>query len=165
MSQPELPDRTTVVSELPANVPLKLASLAAGIPVLFLRQELGSEALIVFFTLLVYLGPYLLIGFAPPQKRPFQVGFAAGYASAMSVALAIYFVARSLGSPTSTGIVSSYGLALLLNFALLTIAIITWIRLRKQIDNDATFSMLFAGLAYPFMVFIVTLILGSLVSR
>ncbi len=66
MSKPELPDPTTVVSGLPADVPLKLASLAAGIPILFLRQELGSEALIVFVTLLFYLGPYLLIGFAPP---------------------------------------------------------------------------------------------------
>src|SRR5437660_4496732 len=100
MSKPELSDPTTVVSELPGNVPLKLASLAAGIPILFLRQELGSEALIVFLTLLSYLGPYLLIGFAPLLKRPFQVGFAAGYALAMSVALVIFFVARSLGSPT-----------------------------------------------------------------
>jgi hypothetical protein len=56
MSQPELPDRTTVVSGLRVNVPLRLASLAAGIPIVFLRQELGSEALIVFVTLLFYLG-------------------------------------------------------------------------------------------------------------
>jgi hypothetical protein len=104
MSQPVLSDRTTVVSGLTVNVPLRFASLAAGIPILFLRQELGSEALIVFVTLLFYLGPYLLIGFAPPLKRPFQVGFAAGYAFAMSVALVIYFVARSLGSPTSAAI-------------------------------------------------------------
>jgi hypothetical protein len=165
MSQPVLPDRTTVVSGLTVNVPLRLASLAAGIPILFLRQELGSEALIVFVTLLFYLGPYLLIGFAPPLKRPFQVGFAAGYAFAMSVALVIYFVARSLGSPTSAAIVSSYGLGLLLNFALLTIAVITWIRLRKKIDNGATFSMLIVGLGYPFIAFFVTLILGSTVSR
>jgi len=165
MSQPELPDPTTAVSELPVNVPLKLASLAAGIPILFLRQELGSEALIVFLTLLSYLGPYLLIGFAPPLKRPFQVGFAAGYAFAMSVALVLYFVARSLGSPTSAAIVSLYGLGLLLNFVLLTIAIITWIRLRKKIDNDATFSMLIAGLGYPFIAFVGLLILGSMVSR
>ena len=165
MSQPELPDPTRAVSELPANVPLKLASFAAGIPILFLGQELGSEALIVFLTLLFYLGPYLLIGFAPRLKRPFQVGFAAGYAFAMSVALVIYFVARSLGSPTSSGIVSSYGLALLLNFALFTIAVITWIRLRNKIDNDATFSTLIAGAAYPFLAFVVTLMLGNMVSR
>src|SRR6266850_2955435 len=68
MSKPELPDPITVVSGLPADVPLKLASLAAGIPILFLRQELGSEALIVFLTLLFYLGPYVLIGFAPPPE-------------------------------------------------------------------------------------------------
>jgi hypothetical protein len=165
MSQPELPDPTAAVSALPVNVPLKLASLAAGIQILFLGQELGSEALIVFLTLLFYLGPYLLIGFAPPLRRPFQVGFAAGYAFAMSVALVIYFVARSLGSPTSAGIVSSYGLALLLNFALFTIAVITWIRLRKKIDNNATFSTLIAGLGYPFLAFVVTLILGSMVSQ
>jgi hypothetical protein len=150
---------------LPANLPLKLAGLAAGIPILFLLQELGSEALIVFLTLLFYLGPYLLIGFAPPLKRPFQVGFAAGYAFAMSVALAIYFVARSLGSPTSTAIVSSYGFALLLNFALFTIAVITWIRLRKQIDNGATVSMLIAGLGYPFMAFVVMAILSNMFFR
>src|SRR5258708_18219100 len=165
MSQPELPDPTTAVSELPVNVPLKLASLAAGIPILFLRQELGSEALIVFLTLLSYLGPYVLIGFAPPLTRPFQVGFAAGYAFAMSVALVLYFVASSLGSPTSAAIVSSYGLGLLLNFALLTIAIVTWMRLRKKIDNDETFSMLIAGLGYPFIAFVGLLILGSMVSR
>jgi hypothetical protein len=165
VSQPELPDPTTVVSALPANVPLKIASLAAGIPILFLRQELGSEALIVFLTLLSYLGPYLLISFAPPLKQPFQVGFAAGYAFAMSVVLVIYFVARSLGSPTSTAIVSSYGLGLLLNFALFTIAVITWIRLRKKIDNGATFSMLIIALGYPFLAFLVTLIFGSMVSR
>ena len=161
MSQPELPDPTTVESGLPANVPLKLASLAAGIPILFLGQELGSEALIVFLTLLFYLGPYVLIGFAPPPKRPFQVGFAAGYAFAMSVALAVYFVARSLGSPTSAAIVRSYGLGLLLNFALLTIAVITWIRLRKKIDNGATFEMLIAGLGYPLMAFIVVAIFSN----
>jgi hypothetical protein len=165
MSQPELPDPTTVVSGLPVNVPLKLASLAAGIPILFLRQELGSEALIVFLTLLSYLGPYVLIGFAPPLKRPFQVGFAAGYAFAMSVALVIYFVARSLGSPTSAAIVSSYGSGLLLNFALFTIAVITWIRLRKQIDNSATFSMLIVGLGYPLIAFVVSLIVGNLFFR
>jgi hypothetical protein len=165
MSQPELPDPTTVVSALPVNVPLKLASLAAGIPIVFLRQELGSEALIVFLTLLSYLGPYVLIGFAPPLKRPFQVGFAAGYAFAMSVALVVYFVARSLGSPTSAAIVSSYGLGLLLNFALLTIAVITWIRLRKKIDNGATFSMLIVGLGYPLIAFVVSLILGNLFFR
>jgi len=165
MSKPELPDPTTVVSGLPANVPLKLASLAAGIPILFLRQELGSEALIVFVTLLFYLGPYLLIGFAPPLKRPFQVGFAAGYAFAMSVALVLYFVARSLGSPTSAAIVSSYGLGLLLNFALLTIAVITWIWLRKKIDNGETFAMLIVGLGYPFLAFVATLILGNLFYR
>jgi hypothetical protein len=165
MSQPDLPDPTTVVSELPANVPLKLASFAAGIPILFLLQELGSEALIVFLTLLFYLGPYVLIGFAPPLKRPFQVGFAAGYAFAMSAGLVIYFVARSLGSPTSAAIVSSYGLGLLLNFALLTIAVITWIRLRKKIDSGETFSMLIAGLGYPFIAFVVTLIFGSMVAR
>src|SRR5260221_2522 len=56
MSQPELPDHTTAVSELAVNVPLKLGSLAAGIPILFLRQELGSEALIVFLTLRSYRG-------------------------------------------------------------------------------------------------------------
>jgi len=39
MSQPELPDPTTVVSELPVNVPLKLGSLAAGIPILFLDKN------------------------------------------------------------------------------------------------------------------------------
>jgi hypothetical protein len=165
MSQPELPDPTTMVSGLPVNVPLKLASLAAGIPIVFLRQELGSEALIVFLTLLSYLGPYLLIGFAPRLKRPFQVGFAAGYAFAMSVVLVIYFVARSLGSPTSAAIVSSYGLALLLNFALFAIAVITWIRLRKQIDNGATVSMLAAGLGYPLIAFVVLLILGNLFFR
>ncbi len=165
MSQPELPDPTTAVSELPVNVPLKLASLAAGIPILFLRQELGSEALIVFLTLLSYLGPYLLIGFAPPLKRPFQVGFAAGYAFAMSVALVIYFVGRSFGSPSSAAIVSSYGLGLLLNFALLTIAIITWIRLRKKIDNGATLSMLIAGLGYPFIAFVVVAILSNMFFR
>ena len=165
MSQPELPDPTTPVSELPVNVPLKLASLAAGIPILFLRQELGSEALIVFLTLLSYLGPYVLIGFAPPLKRPFQVGFAAGYAFAMSLALVIYFVGRSFGSPSSAAIVSSYGLGLLLNFALLTIAIITWIRLRKKIDNGATFSMLIAGLGYPFMAFFVVAILSNMFFR
>jgi hypothetical protein len=162
MSQPELPDPTTVVSGLLFNVPLRLASLAAGIPILFLRQELGSEALIVFVTLLFYLGPYLFIGFAPPLKRPFQVGFAAGYAFAMSVVLVIYFVARSLGSPTSAAIVRSYGLGLLLNFALLTTAVITWIRLRKQIDNDATVSMLAAGLGYPLIAFVVVAILGNM---
>ncbi len=165
MSQPELHDRTTVVSGLPVNVPLRLASLAAGIPILFLRQELGSEALIVFLTLLFYLGPYVLIGFAPPLKRPFQVGFAAGYAFAMSVVLVIYFVARSLGSPTSAAIVSLYGLALLLNFALFAIAVITWIRLRKQIDNGATVSMLAVGLGYPFIAFVVVAILGSMFFR
>lgn len=165
MSRPELPDPTTVVSGLPVNVPLKLASLAAGIPILFLAQELGSEALIVFLTLLFYLGPYLLIVFAPPLKRPFQVGFAAGYAFAMSVALVIYFVARSLGSPTSAAIVSSYGIGLLLNFALFTIAVITWIRLRKKIDNGATFSMLIAGLGYPLIAFVATAILGSVFFR
>src|SRR5882724_6317008 len=165
MSQPELPDPTTAVSGLPVNVPLKLASLAAGIPILFLRQELGSEALIVFLTLLSYLGPYVLIGFAPPLKRPFQVGFAAGYAFAMSVALVIYFVARSFGSPISAAIVSSYGLGLLLNFALLTIAIITWIRLRKKIDNGATFSMLIAGLGYPLIAFFVVAILSNMFFR
>jgi len=162
MSQPELPDRTTVVSGLAVNVPLRLASLAAGIPILFLRQELGSEALIVFLTLLFYLGPYVSIGFAPPLKRPFQVGFAAGYAFAMSVALVIYFVARSLGSPTSAGIVRSYGLALLLNFTLFTIAVITWIRLRKKIDNGATVSMFIAGLGYPLIAFVVTAIFGNM---
>ncbi len=165
MSQPELPEPTTVISELPVNIPLKLASLAAGIPILFLRQELGSEALIVFLTLLAYLSPYVLIGFAPPLKRQFQVGFAAGYAFAMSVALVIYFVARSFGSPTSAAIVSSYGLGLLLNFALLTIAIITWIRLRKKIDNGATFSMLIAGLGYPLIGFVVVAILGNMFFR
>ena len=165
MSKPELPDPTTVVSGLPADVPLKLASLAAGIPILFLRQELGSEALIVFVTLLFYLGPYLLIGFAPPLKRPFQVGFAAGYAFAMSVVLVIYFVARSLGSPTSAAIVSSYELGSLLNFALLTTAVITWIRLRKKIDNGETFAMLIVGLGYPFLAFVATLILGNLFYR
>jgi hypothetical protein len=162
MSQPELPDPTTVVSALPVNVPLKLASLAAGIPILFLRQELGSEALIVFLTLLFYLGPYLLIGFAPRLKRPFQVGFAAGYAFAMSVVLVIYFVGRSLGSPTSAAIVRSYGLGLLLNFALFAIAVITWIRLRKKIDNGATFSMLIAGLGCPLIAFVVVAILGNI---
>jgi len=162
MSQPELPAPHTVVSALRVNVPLKLASLAAGIPMLFLRQELGSEALIVFATLLFYLGPYLLIVFAPPLKPPFQVGFAAGYAFAMSIALVIYFVARSLGSPTSTAIVSSYGLALLLNFALFTIAVITWIRLREKIDNGATFSLLLAGLGYPLIAFVVVAILGNM---
>ena len=164
MSEPDLTDVTPVVSELPVNVPLKLASIAAGIPILFLRQELGSEALIVFLTVVFYLGPYLLIGFAPPRKRPFQVGFAAGYASAMSVALAIYFVARSLGSPTSSAIVRLYGSGLLLNFALLAIAVITWIRLRKKIDNGATISMLIAGVGYPLIAFAVTLMLGSMVS-
>jgi len=165
MSQPELPDHTTAVSELAVNVPLKLGSLAAGIPILFLRQELGSEALIVFLTLLSYLGPYVLIGFAPPLKRPFQVGFAAGYSFAMSVALVIYFVARSFGSPISAAIVSSYGLGVLLNFALLTIAIITWIRLRKKIDNGATFSMLIAGLGYPLIAFFVVAILSNMFFR
>lgn len=165
MSQPELPDRTAVVSGLLVNVPLRLASLAAGIPILFLRQELGSEALIVFVTLLFYLGPYLLIGFAPPLKLPFQVGFAAGYAFAMSVALVIYFVARSLGSPTSTAIVRSYGSGLLLNFALLTIAVITWIRVRKKIDNGETVSMLTKGLGYPFIAFVVSLLLGNMFYR
>ena len=162
MSQPELPDPATVVSALPVDVPLKLASLAAGIPILFLRQELGSEALIVFLTLLFYAGPYLLIFFAPPLKRPFQVGFAAGYAFAMSVALVIYFVARSLGSPTSAAIVSAYELGLLLNFALLTTAVIIWIRLRKKIDNGATFSTLIAGLGYPLIAFVVIAILGNI---
>jgi len=151
-----------VESGLPVNVSLKLASLAAGIPMVFLRQELGSEGLIVFFTLLAYLGPYLFIGFAPPLKRPFQVGFAAGYAFAMSVVLVIYFVARSLGSPTSAAIVRSYGLGLLLNFALFTVAVITWIRLRKKIDNGATFSMLIAGLGYPLIAFVVVAILANL---
>jgi hypothetical protein len=164
MSKPELPDPTTVVG-LPADVPLKLASLAAGIPILFLGQELGSEALVVLLTLLFYLGPYLLITFAPPRKRPFQVGFAAGYAFAMSVVLVIYFVARSLGSPTSAVIISSYGLGLLLYFALLTTAVITWILLRKKIDNGETFAMLVVGLGYPFLAFVATLILGSMVSR
>jgi hypothetical protein len=79
----------------------------------------------------------------------------------MSVALVIYFVARSLGSPTSAAIVSSYGLGLLLNFALLTIAIIAWIQLRKKIDNGETVSMLIKGLGYPFIAFVVTLILGN----
>jgi hypothetical protein len=83
----------------------------------------------------------------------------------MSVVLVIYFVARSLGSPTSAAIVSSYGLGLLLNFALLTIAVITWIRLRKKIDNGETMSMLIVGLGYPFMAFVVVAILGSMVSR
>jgi hypothetical protein len=161
MSQPELPDPATVASALPGNVPLKLASLAAGIPILFLRQELGSEDLIVFFTLLFYLGPYLLISFAPPLKRSSQVGFAAGHAFGMSVALAIYFVGRSLGSPTSAAIAWSYGLALLLNFALFTIAVIAWIRLRKQIDSNAAFPMLIAGLGYPLLAFIVVAILGN----
>jgi hypothetical protein len=165
MSQPELPDRGTVVSGLLVNVPLRLASLAAGIPILFLRQELGSEDLIVFATLLFYLGPYLFISFAPPLKLPFQVGFAAGYAFAMSVALVIYFVGRSLGSPTSAAIVRSYGSGLLLNFALLTIAIITWIRVRKKIDNGETVSMLIKGLGYPFIAFVVSLILGNMFFR
>jgi len=54
---------------------------------------------------------------------------------------------------------------LLLNFALLTIAIITWIRLRKKIDNDATFSMLIAGLGYPFIAFVVVAILSNMFFR
>ena len=165
MSQPQLPDAPPVVSASPSNVPLKLASLVAGIPILFLREELGSETLVVFLTLLFYLGPYVLIAFAPPLKPPFQVGFAAGYAFAMSVVLVIYFVARSLASPTSKAIVTSYGSSLLLNFALLTIAVITWIRLRKKIDNGDTFSMLAAGLGYPWIAFVVVLIFASMVSR
>lgn len=115
----------------------------------------------MLLTLLFYVGPYLFIAFAPPLKRPFQVGFAAGYGFAMSVALVIYFVARSLGSPTSTAIVNSYGLGLLLNFALFTIAVIAWIRLRKKIDNSATSSMLLAGLGYPLIAFVVVAIVGS----
>ncbi len=83
----------------------------------------------------------------------------------MSVVLVIYFVARSLGSPTSAAIVSSYELGLLLNFALLTTAVITWIRLRKKIDNGETMSMLIVGLGYPFMAFVVSLILGNLFYR
>ena len=161
MSKPELPDPATVVSGLPVDVPLKLASLAAGVPILFLGQELGSEGPIVLLTLLFYVGPYLFIVFAPPLKRPFQVGFAAGYGFAMSVVLVIYFVARSLGSPTSTAIVNSYVLGLLLNCALFTIAVIAWIRLRKMIDNGETFSMLLAGLGYPLIAFVVVAIFSN----
>ena len=162
MPQPDPSAPNTPVSGFTANIPLKLASLAAAIPILFLAQELGSEALLVVLTFLLYVGPYLLIGFAPPLKRPFQVGFAAGYAFAMLVALAVYFAARSFGSPNSAAIVSSYGLGLLLNLALFTTAIITWIRLRKTIDNSATFSMLVAGLGYPFLAFLAVGLLANM---
>jgi len=54
---------------------------------------------------------------------------------------------------------------LLLNFALLTIAVITWIWLRKKIDNGETFAMLIVGLGYPFLAFVATLILGNLFYR
>ena len=162
MPQPQMPDPTTVPSGAPAAVPLKVASLASGIPILFLGQELGSQGLIVFLTLLFYLSPYVLIAVAPPPRRHFQVGFAAGYAFAMIVVLLVYFVARSLGAPTSTAIVSLYGLALLFNLTLFAIAVITWTRLRKSIDNGATTSMLFTGLVFPFVGFVVVAIFSNI---
>jgi hypothetical protein len=145
----------------PINLPLRLAGLAAGISTISLRQELDSRVLVVFLTLLVFLGPYLLIGLVPKHMGPFQVGFATGYALSMLVALVIHFVARSLGSTTPAPI-GAYKVELLLDFALLTIAVITWIRLRKRIDNSAAFSMLVLGLGYPFFAFCFVVVLGHL---
>ena len=164
MSQPELSDPNTVVSGSPVNFPLKLAGLAAGIPIIFLRQELDSQVLIVFLTLLFFLGPYLLIGFVPARMRPFQVGFAAGYAFSMLVALVFYLAARSVGFHSAVP-VSAYEASLLLNFALLTIAVITWIRLRKRIDNGATVSPFMFGLGYPFLAFVVMAIVSNIFLR
>jgi hypothetical protein len=143
-----------------SNLPLRLASLAAGISIISLRQELDSRLLVVILTLLVFLGPYLLIGFAPKRMGPHQVGFASGYALSMSVALTIYFVLRSFGLSTPAP-VAAYKVELLLNFALLAIAVYTWIRLRNKIDHSVAFSMLVLGFGYPFIAFCSVLVLAQ----
>jgi hypothetical protein len=145
----------------PINLPLRLTALAAGISIISLRQELDSRAPVVFLTLLFFLGPYIVIGFVPKRRGPLQVGFASGYALSMSVALAIYFVARSLGSTTPAP-VGAYKVGLLLNFVLLAIAVSTWIRLRKKFDNSVAFSMLVFGFGYPFFAFCFVALLGHL---
>lgn len=154
MSQPEM-------APSPVNLPLRLAGLAAGIFIISLRQELDSRVLIVFLTLVVFLGPYLLICLAPQHMRPVQVGFAAGYAFTMSAALIIYFVVRSFGLTTPAPL-GAYKLELLLNLALLIIAVNTWIRWRNRIDKNVAFSMLAFGGCYPFFAFCFILVLGHL---
>jgi hypothetical protein len=144
-----------------SNLPLRLAGLAAGISIILLRQELDSRLPVVLLTLLVFLGPYLIIGFVPKHMGPLQVGFASGYALSMLVALTIYFVLRSFGFTTPAP-VAAYKVELLLNFALLAIAVNTWIRLRNKIDQRAAFSMLALGFGYPFFAFCFVLVLGHL---
>jgi hypothetical protein len=148
-----------------SNLPLRVAGLVAGIPILFLSQELDSQARMVFLTLLFYLGPYLFIGFAPAQWGFMQVGFAAGYAFSMSLALIIYVVLRSFGLPTSVAPFNAYKMGVLLNFVLFVIAASTWKRSRNRLDQSGTFQMLALGLFYPCFAFILVALLGSACLR
>jgi hypothetical protein len=146
---------------LSSNLLLRLAALAAGISILFLRQELDTRLLVVFLTVLGFSAPYLFIVLAPKRMEPRQVGFASGYALSMSVALAIYFFLRSFEATTPAPM-RAYEIALLLNVALLAIAVHTWIRLRTKIDHSTAFSTLALGFAYPFLAFCFVLVLAHL---
>src|SRR5262249_20728769 len=139
----------------PIKSPLKLASLAAGIPIVFLGQEFDSNALVVLLTLVFFVGPYVAIAFVSRDRRPFQVGFSGGYGLSMVLALCIYFVLRSFGAPVSSAPVVAYGAGLLFNFLLLTISLITWIKMRKTTDNGEVFAKFAAGCGYPFLAFLI----------
>jgi uncharacterized membrane protein (UPF0136 family) len=160
MSQPETsgPDHTASPA---LNLPLRLAALAAGSSIISLRQELDSRALIVFLTLVVFLGPYLLIALSPQHRGPAQLGFASGYALSMSAALIVYFVARSFEAATPAPI-GAYKVGLLLNVVLLVIAVNSWIRWRKRLNNSSAFSMLVFGGCYPIFGFCLIAVLGHL---
>ena len=147
-------------AKYPFLVILRILALVATIPIIGLREELGSDLGIVCLTTFLYISPYVLVTVAPVQWMPQQIGLAVGYSLSMFAALVAYFVGRSFGFPTTVAPVSAYKYALVLNAMLFVVGLIMWIVHRKAVHARA-FLLLTVGLAYPFIVFLLILAVAA----
>ena len=131
------------------NVVLRIAALAAGIPVMYLRAVNGSEAVVVLMTFLFYCGGYLLIAVAPANWTDFQIGYAIGYSLSMEVALGIVLIAQIPFSTLSSKDLWYSRAALCANIGLFVIAMGAWIWHRKRVNHISVLGFLFTGIIYP----------------
>lgn len=147
------------------NVVLRIAALAAGIPVMYLRAVNGSEAVVVLMTFLFYFGGYLLIAGAPANWTNFQIGYAIGYSLSMEVALGIVLIAQIPFSTLSSKDLWYSRAALWSNIVLFVIAMGAWIWNRKRVDHLSVFGFLFTGIIYPFGAFLVEMLIAGTLYR
>ena len=140
---------------------IRIAALAAAIPIMNLRSINGAEAGIVFMTVMFYCGPYLLVALGPPKWASVQVGFSAGYSVSMLAALLIVLVFQLPFSTLSHADLRSLHLAQSADVILLAVAVITWLWDRKRLDNASAGIFGLLGLIYPFAVFLIEMVIAS----